>query len=191
MANSYNDPHVVRVGEGQHPAMDPDSESTSVFITGLKNAHAMESQALSIMRPQLDRIKNYPEVAQRLEQHIAETEAQLERLEKILDTHGEDKSGLKDMAMSMAGGMGAVGHAMAGDEILKNAMANYAFEHYEIAAYKSLISLAKSAGATSALPLLQQNLDQEIAMAEWLDRNLEPTTMKYLSLRETGETAKH
>jgi ferritin-like metal-binding protein YciE len=171
--------------------MDESSESHSVFITGLKNAHAMETQALSIMRPQLDRIENYPEVAQRLQQHIAETEGQLERLEQILDAHDEDKSGLKDMAMSMAGGMGAIGHAMAGDEILKNAMANYAFEHYEIAAYRALITVAKAGGGSSALPMLQQNLDEEQAMAQWLDQNLDAVTMKYLSLREAGETAKH
>ncbi len=56
------------------------------------------------------------------------------------------------MAMSMAGGMAAMGHAMAGDEILKDSLANYAFEHYEIAAYKSLITLARTAGASDALP---------------------------------------
>ena len=114
-----------------------------------------------------------------------------ERLEQILDAHGEGKSGLKDMAMSLAGGMATIGHTPASDEILKNAMANYAFEHYEIAAYKSLITVAKAAGGNSAISLLQQNLDEEERMAQWLDQNLDAVTMKYLSLREAGETAKH
>jgi len=39
----------------------------SIFVTGLKNAHAMENQALSIMKPQVSRIENYPEVAARLD----------------------------------------------------------------------------------------------------------------------------
>jgi ferritin-like metal-binding protein YciE len=191
MANTTNDPHVIRGTAPQSATMEEGTESYSLFITGLKNAHAMETQALSIMRPQLDRIENYPEVAQRLQQHITETEGQLERLEQILEAHDEDKSSLKDLAMSMAGGMAAISHTVAGDEILKNSMANYAFEHYEIAAYKSLITIAKSAGGSSALPLLQKNLDEEQAMAQWLDRNLDGVTMKYLSLREAGETAKH
>ena len=192
MPNPISEPHVVRgTGSVESTAVDENSENHSLFITGLKNAHAMENQALSIMRPQRDRIDNYPEVAQRLQQHITETEGQIERLEQILGAHGEDKSALKDMAMSMAGGMAAISHTMAGDEILKNSMANYAFEHYEIAAYKSLITMAKSADGSSAIPMLQQNLDEEERMAQWLDQNLDAVTMKYLSLREAGETAKH
>ena len=31
-----------------------------------------------------------------------------------------------------------MGHTLAGDEILKNSFANFAFENFEIAAYKSL-----------------------------------------------------
>ena len=56
-----------------------------VFITGLKNAHAMENQALSIMKPQLSRIEHYPEVAAQLDLHIRETENQMQRLEQILN----------------------------------------------------------------------------------------------------------
>jgi len=41
-----------------------DNETREVLVTGLKNAHAMENQALSIMKPQLSRIENYPEVAE-------------------------------------------------------------------------------------------------------------------------------
>src|SRR4051794_32788415 len=98
--------------------MDDVSQSRRVFVTGLKNAHAMESQALSVMRPQVSRIKSYPEVAQRLEQHIAETEGQQRRLEAVLDSVGESRSGLKDAALSLGGGMAALGHAAAADEIL-------------------------------------------------------------------------
>lgn len=61
-----------------------DNATREIFITGLKDAHAMETQALSIMKPHVKRIENYPEVAARLEQHIAETEGQLTRIEEIL-----------------------------------------------------------------------------------------------------------
>ena len=53
------------------PMPAADTETRSVFVIGLRNAHAMENQALAIMRPQLDRTDDYPEVAQRLQQHIA------------------------------------------------------------------------------------------------------------------------
>jgi len=103
------------------------TETDGIFVTGLRNAHAMENQALSIMKPQVTRIENYPEVAQRLEQHIAETEMQIQRLEQILDGFGENKSSLKDAALSLTGSMAAITHSMAPDEIVKNSFANYAF----------------------------------------------------------------
>ena len=56
------------------------TDTDDIFVTGLRNAHAMENQALSIMKPQVSRIENYPEVAHRLQQHITETEGQIQRL---------------------------------------------------------------------------------------------------------------
>ena len=170
--------------------MADNSETRFVFITGLRNAHAMENQALSIMKPQVSRIENYPEVAQRLEQHIRETEGQIARLEEILNGLGEDNSTLKDVALSVAGAVTAMGHSMAGDEILKNSFANFAFENFEIAAYKSLITISELGGYPSAISALQANLREEKAMAEWLDSNLRSVTIKIASLREAGETAK-
>lgn len=164
--------------------------SQDLFITGLKNAHAMENQALSIMKPQASRIENYPEVEAQLNKHIAETEGQIARLDRILDSLGEDKSSLKDLALSVAGTFAAVGHTVAPDEILKNSMANYAFENFEIAAYKSLIALAEASGNDSAIADLELNLDEEMEMAEWLDANIEAVTLQFAALKEAGETAK-
>jgi len=166
------------------------TDTNDIFVTGLRNAHAMEHQALSIMKPQVSRIENYPEVAQRLQQHIAETEMQIERLERVLDGLGENRSALKDAALSLGGSMAVIGHTVAPDEIVKNSFANFAFENYEIAAYKSLLALANQSGNTSAADLLAQNLDEEVAMADWLDQNIEAVTLQYAALRESGATAK-
>ena len=166
------------------------TDSNDIFITGLRNAHAMEHQALSIMKPQVSRIENYPDVARRLQQHITETEGQIERLEQVLDGLGENRSALKDAALSLGGSMAAIGHTVAPDEIVKNSFANFAFENYEIAAYKSLLALANQSGNASAADLLAQNLDEEVAMAEWLDQNIEAVTLQYAALRESGASAK-
>lgn len=161
--------------------------SNDIFITGLRNAHAMEHQALSIMKPQVSRIENYPDMARRLQQHIMETEGQIERLERVLDGLGESKSALKDAALSLGGTMAAIGHTVAPDEIIKNSFANFAFENYEIAAYKSLLALARQTGNVAAGDLLAQNLDEEVAMAEWIEQNIESVTLQYAALRESGE----
>jgi ferritin-like metal-binding protein YciE len=170
--------------------MDDQSRTSKLYVTGLKNAHAMEAQALSIMRPQVDRIKSYPEMAERLRQHIAETEGQVRRLEALLEDTGADKSTLKDAALSAAGTMAALGHTPAGDEILKNTFANFAFENYEIAAYSSLIALAEAAGEIDAISVLQQNLGEEQEMSDWLASNVEAVTQKFAQLEASGESGK-
>jgi ferritin-like metal-binding protein YciE len=163
-----------------------------LFLTGVKNAHALEQQALSIMEPQVARIENYPEMAERLRAHIQETHGQIERLNQILDQHGTKASMLKDMATSMAGGMAAIGHSVMGDEILKNSFANYAFENFEIASYRSLIILAEDGGFRDAAPLLQETLRQEESMAQWIQDNLPMVTRRYAELyvREGASEAK-
>jgi ferritin-like metal-binding protein YciE len=74
--------------------------------------------------------------------------------------------------------------SLTGDEILKNTFANNAFEHFEIAAYKSLLTLCGPAGASNARGLLEQSLKEEEAMAAWVDQSIGKITMEYLSKEE-------
>ena len=153
-----------------------------LFLTGLKNAHAMEKQALSIMTPQVQRIEHYPEVAERLREHIAETNDQITRLDEIFDALGSRASALKDTVLGVAGELAAVGHSFAGDEILKNSFANYAFEHFEMASYKSLLTLSEYSGLDRFRTALEQNFREEVAMAEWIDQSLPLVTRRYAQL---------
>jgi ferritin-like metal-binding protein YciE len=134
------------------------------------------------MTPQVVRIDNYPEVADRLRLHIDETNHQIMRLDEILATFDTSGSTLKDAALSITGSLAALSHTVAGDEIVKNTFANYAFEHFEIAAYKSLLTLAEDGGFTQATPLLQQSLGEEQSMAEWIDHSLPMVTRRYAEL---------
>ncbi len=160
-----------------------------VFVTGLKNAHAMEHEALALMDRQIERAKNFQEVADMLQQHRGETELQIERLDTLLASLDEKPSGLKDAAMSMGGTMAALGHSVAGDEVLKNAFANFAFENFESAAYQGLIILADRGGYSVALDPLQQTLEEETRMARWVQDSLPMVIDKHLELRRLGENA--
>jgi len=171
-------------------ADNPSERIRDLYLTGLRNAHAMEKQALSIMKPQLKRIENYPQVAEKLDQHIRETEGQIERLDDLLEAAGGSRSTIKDMVLSLGGTMAAMSHAIAGDEILKNSLANFAFENFEIAAYSSLLVLADLAGETQAEAPLRQNLSEEEAMAAWLQANLVAVTRRFVNLQSVGEGAK-
>jgi len=150
----------------------------------------MEKQALSIMQPQLNRLEHYPDMSQRLQRHIEETEGQIARLDQVLMRLDESNSGLKDTVLSAMGSMAALGHAMAGDEVLKDSFANLAFENFEIAAYTSLITSARICGDSSAVSLFEQSLEEERRMAEWVEQNIPEVTETYIALKVSGQTAK-
>lgn len=161
------------------------------FVVGLQNAHALEHQALSLMDRQIEHLAEYVDVEVRLRAHRGETEGQIARLETILGELGESPSALKDMAMTLSGNMAALAHMFAPDEILKNSFANFAFENFEIATYKALIVMAEQGGFASAVPLLQETLKEEQAMATFLDETLPLVVTKYLARRAAGEQASH
>jgi ferritin-like metal-binding protein YciE len=163
----------------------------SLFITGLQNIHGVENQALALIDRQLDHLENYPEVSDMLRKHRAETEEQIQRVDAILAEFDADPSKLKDIFLSISGNMAAIAHVPAADEILKNSFANYAFENFEIASYTSLLTLADAVGQNNIAAPLQQSLAEEQRMATWVLESLPALTMKYVGLREAGETASH
>lgn len=171
--------------------MDKQDTVREVFVTGLRNAHALEHQALSLMDRQIEHLASYAEVEARLRSHRGETERQIERLERILESLGESHSALKDAAMAFSGNLAALGHTFAADEILKNSFANFAFENFEVASYKALIVMAEEGGYSDAASLLRETLQEELAMAAFLDETLPLVVTKYLSLRAEGGQASH
>lgn len=160
-----------------------------LFVTGARNAHAVEKQAIQLIERQLDRIENYPDVAAKLRQHLAETRQQHERLDRILESFDTSRSVLKDFAMEFSANMGALMHGAADDEILKNTFANNAFENYEIAAYKSLICLAEMGGFTQHVDALRQSLREEQEMARWIDQNVETVTRMFAERYQSDQKA--
>jgi ferritin-like metal-binding protein YciE len=159
----------------------------AIFITGVKNAHALEKDARQILSRQIERVTNYPKVEQKLRMHLAETNRQEERIDEILHALGEDRSLLKDWATQIMGNMAAVAHVPMADEILKDTFANHAFEAYEIAAYKSLITLAEATGHSQFLPALRQTLQEEERMRQWIFDNVEKVTRMYLEREARGQ----
>jgi ferritin-like metal-binding protein YciE len=167
--------------------MTDNSKGRDIFVVGLRNIHAIESEALSIMNAQVDRLDKYPALQARIRQHIDETKTQQQRLEQIFSALDEDHSSLKDTAASVMGKMAAMAHSVADDEVLKNSFADFAFENFEIASYKSLITMAETLNQTHALPLLKTSLAEEEAMAAWLAANLQEVTLTYLQRAQSEE----
>jgi ferritin-like metal-binding protein YciE len=160
-----------------------------IYVVGLRNQHAVEHQAIELLERQVGRLENYPEMADRMRRHIEESKLQMQRIEELLDGLGTSRSALKDMAMATLGNLMAIGHAPAPDEVIKNSFANFAFEHYEIASYQALLTMAEAAGHTAGASPLQVSLQEEQAMARWLADHLKPTTLRFLERSAAGEKA--
>jgi ferritin-like metal-binding protein YciE len=94
---------------------EPMTAADNTLYDWLHDAHAMEQQALTMLKAQQSRLENYPEVRKRITEHIAETERQAELIRGSLKTRG-----------------------FVSDEAIKSALVSYAFEHFEVASYRML-----------------------------------------------------
>ena len=160
------------------------------LIAWLRDAHAMEEQAETMLSSQSRRLGNYPELKARIDQHIEETRAQARRLEGCLDRLGNRTSSLKDISGKVVALGQGVSGMFADDEVVKGSLASYTFEHMEIASYKILIAAAEQAGESDVIRVCKINLHEEEAMAEWLDQHTAGITRKFLNLEAADQTAK-
>jgi ferritin-like metal-binding protein YciE len=65
------------------------------------------------------------------------------------------------------------------------------FEHFEIASYKSLATMAEFVGHAPGIAAAQANLREEEVMAAWIDEHIQSTTITFLERAKAGQTADH
>jgi ferritin-like metal-binding protein YciE len=166
-------------------------EPRMMYVTGLRNAHAMETQAIELLTRQINRLENYPALEAQMRHHLKESETQRARLQDVLEGLSESPSTVKETVLGLGGNLAAMAHMPASDEIIKNTIANYAFEHFEIAAYKSLLVMAEWAGDSAGATAAQSSLKEEEIMAAWIDANIGETTRIFLQRLKAGASADH
>ncbi|HAF90176.1 MULTISPECIES: ferritin-like domain-containing protein [Stutzerimonas] len=157
------------------------------LIEWLRDAHAMEAQAETMLNKQASRIENYPDLKARIEQHIVETQNQAKLIEGCLRRYDKSYSGFKDMGGKMMAMGQAMGGMMVNDEIVKGAQMGYVFENLEIASYTILIAAAQAVGDTETQQVCERILEEEVAMAEWLRQHLPQLTQAYLTRAATPD----
>lgn len=150
------------------------------FVDWLRDAHAMEEQAETMLKAMEGRLEHYPELRTRITQHIQETKHQAERLRHCIQDVGADTSLMKDLTGKFMATMQGFSGAMASDEVVKGAMFSYAFEHMEIAAYRNLIAAARIVGETRTAEVCEDILAEEIAMAQWLEEHMGSVVSQFL-----------
>jgi ferritin-like metal-binding protein YciE len=141
-----------------------------LYVHELKDIYSAEKQITKAL-PKMAKAASHEELVEGFEEHLAQTEQQIERLETILEGLGESTRGEKCKGME---GLLEEGKKMmeedAAPEVLDAALiaAAQKVEHYEIASYGTIRTYAEMLGEDEAVQLLQQTLDEEIETDEKL-----------------------
>ena len=148
----------------------------------LRDAHAMESNLVSMLEGQVPRLADFPHLQREVALHAEESKRHAELVEAALESLGEDTSLLKDGVAKLTGMMGPVGIGLASDAPVKIVLSNYAIEHFEIACYRSLEIAAESAGLLDIASTCRSILQDEERMADLIEPAILEVTRAHLNM---------
>jgi ferritin-like metal-binding protein YciE len=157
------------------------TNQTHTLVAWLRDAHAMERATVDTLDHLAERLhRPYPELAARFRQHWQETLGQVERIEKCLKDLRSDTSTFKDLRSRFIGIAQAYAVEVLPDELVKDCLAAYASRHFEIATYISLREAARKLEQPAIVQMCEENLQQERAMASWLEQQIPEATSDFL-----------
>ena len=141
----------------------PLNSMQDLVVYKLQAIYDAEQQALQAY-PQIVQAVASPELQQGLQQHVDQTQQQVQRLDRIFQHLGQQPGGQPCVSMQgliqeaqqliqQGGAPDVVDAAIIG--------AAQAIEHHEIAAYGTARTLAQQLGLQEAAQLLEQTLDEE------------------------------
>ncbi|QRM34216.1 ferritin-like domain-containing protein [Microvirga sp. VF16] len=134
-----------------------------LFLETLKDMYHAEKQILKAL-PKMAKAAESDQLRQAFEQHRAETEGQVERLEQVFEMLGKAARGKPCEAIQgMVEESQEVIEDFKGSDALDAGLlaAAQAVEHYEISRYGTLRTWATQLGLTEAARLLEQTLQEE------------------------------
>lgn len=140
------------------------------FIDELRDTYDAEKQLTKAL-PKLAKAASDPTLRQAFESHLEETRRQIARLEQVFESLDEKVRGKHCDGIA---GIIEEGKAVMEEDFDETTMdacliaSGQRAEHYEMAAYGTLVAWATAMGHTDAARLLQETLDEEKAADEKL-----------------------
>lgn len=141
-----------------------DSKLKEFFVDQLKDIYWAEKKLVKTL-PKMEDAATTQELKDAFRSHLNETEGHVSRIEQVFGMIGEEANSTKCAAMA--------GIVDEGEDIIDDTdegtaqrdvgliFAGQKAEHYEIATYGGLCTLAKTLGYNDAVNLLLQTLDEE------------------------------
>jgi ferritin-like metal-binding protein YciE len=161
-----------------------------LFIEELRDIYWAEKHLVKAL-PKMEKATSSEQLAEAFADHLAVTQEQVSRLEQVFELMGEKARGKKCDAME-----GLVKEAESVIEDTEEGtstrdvaliIAAQKVEHYEIAAYGGLATLAKTLGKNDVAQLLVQTLDEEKETDELLTQLAENNINQSASQEEMQE----
>ncbi len=135
------------------------------FIDELRDTYDAEKQLTKAL-PKMAKAANAPTLRAAFEAHLKETQGQVERLEEVFATLDEKVRGKHCDGIA---GIIEEGKSIMEEDFDETTMdacliaAGQRAEHYEMAAYGTLVAWARAMGHTEAAELLEETLEEEKA----------------------------
>lgn len=152
-----------------------------LLVEELKDLFDAENQ-LTRALPKMAKAATAPELKAAFQEHLEVTKQQVERLVQVFEEIGKPAKGKKCEAMK---GLITEGKEMMEEDILPEILdagligAAQRVEHYEMAGYGTVRTMAEVLGHTEAARLLDQTLKEE----EEADKKLTMIAKKFVNLR--------
>jgi ferritin-like metal-binding protein YciE len=154
------------------PSNGPKNTLHELYKDLLKDLYSAENQVKKAL-PKMAKKAQNPQLKQYFEEHLMQTERQVQRLEQVFQELEGTPKGKKCVGME--------GLIAEGEEVMKEGfegetldaaliMAAQKVEHYEIASYGTARTFAHTLGFKNAANLLQQTMEEEAQTNEKLTR---------------------
>jgi ferritin-like metal-binding protein YciE len=157
-----------------------------LLVHELQDIYNAEGQITKAL-PKMIKAANHPELRAAFEEHLQQTEGQIERLDRVFELLGVPAKGKKceGMAGIIAEGQKAL-EENASPDVLDAALiaAAQKVEHYEIASYGCVATYAEMLGYDQVHELLGQNLDEE----ETTDERLSDLAESVINVEAANES---
>lgn len=160
-----------------------------LYISELRDLYSAENQLLKAL-PKMAKGASSDELKEAFENHLAETETHVERLDRIFKDLEENPKGKTCHAMKGLIEEGSEILEEEGEDSVLDAgiiVAAQKVEHYEMAGYGSVRAFAQLLGQEEATQLLQATLDEESKANELLSQIAE-ATVNAEAVMNTGMT---
>lgn len=149
------------------------------LVSYLGDAHAMEMQSMEMLEKAIE-IAGDLQLAQLYRGHLNDTRDHERYVKQRLEAMGESPSTLKNLAgKAGAMGLGLLAQAMP-DTPAKLAGVAFAYENFEVAAYKMLRKVAEAADDPDTVSMCNRILPSEQQAAAVIEENLDLAVQRSL-----------